>query len=94
MEEIFDTNKDEQAEIVQKAIDIEKQKRINYGLTFSTQTGFEVLKDILKFTHAFSTSYVPGDQIETAFREGERNVFIYILSNLSDEMKSQIAKEI
>ena len=90
MEEIFDTNKDEQAEIVQKAIDIEKQKRINYGLTFSTQTGFDVLMDIMTFCHAFSPSYVTGDQFETALREGERNVFLYILSQLSDEMKQKI----
>lgn len=94
MEEIFDTQKDDKTELVKKLTDLEKQKRINFGMTFSTREGFEVLKDILTFTHAFSTSYVPGDQIETAFREGERNVFIYILSNLSDEMKSQIAKEI
>lgn len=69
----------------------EKQKRINYGLTFSTREGFEVIKDIMGFCHANAISYLPGDQFETAFREGERNVFLYILSQLSDEMKQKIS---
>jgi hypothetical protein len=68
----------------------EQQKRINYGIIFSTAEGFEVLKDIMSFCHVNSISYSLGDQYETAFREGERNVFLYILSQLSDEMKSKI----
>lgn len=67
-----------------------KQRRINYGLVFSTPEGFEVLKDILTLCHPLAISYVPSNQFETAFREGERNVFLYIMSHLSDEMKSKI----
>lgn len=68
-----------------------KERRINYGLTFSTREGFEVLQDIMAMCHPFAISYVPGNQFESAFREGERNVFLYIYSQLSDEMKSKIA---
>ena len=68
-----------------------KQKRINYGVAFSTKEGFEVLCDIAKFCHACEPCYVRGDQFETALREGERNVFLYILSLLSDEMKQKIS---
>lgn len=69
----------------------EKQRRINYGLTFSTKEGFDVLMDIMAGCHANSISYIQGDTHETAFREGERNVFLYILSNLSGEMKQKIS---
>lgn len=75
---------------VNKALEDDKQRRINFGLTFSTKEGFEVLKDIAAMCHAQSISYVPDNQYETAFREGERNVFLYILAQLSDELKSKI----
>lgn len=67
-----------------------KQRRINFGLTFSTREGFDVLADLMAFCHANAISYGQGDQFETAFREGERNVFLYILSQLSGELKSKI----
>ena len=93
MDNIFKT--DEQKEQDEKTrieslFNAEKQRRINYGLTFSTREGFDVLKDIMAFCHAQEISYIPGKQDETIFREGERNVFLYILSHLSDEMKSKI----
>lgn len=69
----------------------DQQRRINYGLTFSTSEGFDVLKDLCGFCHVNAPSYVSRDTHETAFREGERNVFLYILSQLSDEMKQKIS---
>jgi hypothetical protein len=68
----------------------DKQRRINYGLTFSTREGFDVIKDIMAFCHVMEISFYPENQHETAFREGERNVFLYILSQLSDEMKQKL----
>ena len=68
----------------------EKQMRINYGLTFSTMEGFETAKDILKHCHFLQTSHVPGDAYQTAFREGERNVALYILAKLSPELISKL----
>jgi hypothetical protein len=92
MTDIFNADKQEE---VLKGLALQeqeeaKQRRINFGLTFSTREGFEVLKDLLTLCHPLATSYVPTNQFETAFREGERNVFLYILSQLSDELKSKI----
>lgn len=89
--DVFDKTKgDAQANLIQQSIEGDKQRRINFGLTFSTREGFEVLKDISAFCHANEPSYVRGDQFETALREGERNVFLFILAQLSDEMKQKI----
>ena len=74
----------------QRELDEAKQRRINFNLTFSTMEGFEVLRDIAIMCHANEISYIPSNQYETAFREGERNVFLFILSQLSDEMKTKI----
>ena len=68
----------------------DKQKRIHYGVTFSTMEGFEVLKDLAIRGHFLATTYVQGDPTESAFRMGEHNMFLYILSQLSDELKSKI----
>lgn len=91
-DEIFMTEEQEKAarERVDAEINAGKQKRINYGLTFSTREGFAVLEDLMAFCHANAISYGQGDQYETAFREGERNVFLYILSQLSGELKSKL----
>lgn len=68
----------------------EKQLRINYGLTFSTREGFEAAKDILRHCHFLEPSHVTGDAYQTAFREGERNVALYILAKLSPELISKL----
>ena len=78
----------EKARIAKEEAD--KQRRINFGITFSTREGFDTLMEIMKFCHFSQISYVRGDQAETAFREGERNIALYILSQLSDEMKQKI----
>ena len=81
---------DRMQEMAEQEAQEAKQRRINFGLTFSTREGFEVLKDLTALCHPLAISYVPANQYETAFREGERNVFLYILAQLSDEMKSKI----
>ena len=67
-----------------------QQLRIHYGVTFSTMEGFEVLKDLAIRGHFLATTYVQGDPTESAFRMGEHNMFLYILSQLSDGLKSKI----
>ncbi len=91
-EDIFNAGKKDKSlsDLMAEQTQFDKQKRINYGLIFSTREGFEVLKDIMDFCHVNRISYVQGDTHETALREGERNVFLYILSNLSDEMKQRL----
>ena len=92
MDDVFNagTQVGRMQELTAQADNEAKQRKINFGLTFSTREGFEVLKDIAVMCHINEVSYVPSNQFETAFREGERNVFLYILSQLSDEMKSKI----
>ena len=90
MANIFDDKQDRIKEWQDAVEQDGKQRRINFGMTFSTREGFEVLRDIAIMCHVNEISYVQGNQFETAFREGERNVFLYILSQLSDELKSKI----
>ncbi len=91
-ENIFQGDKidvDEKAKMATEE-SIARQRKINFGMVFSTREGFEVLKDIMTFCHADEISYIQGDTHESAFREGERNVFLYIKAQLSDEMKQKI----
>ncbi|MFA7462387.1 MAG: hypothetical protein WCY59_04490 [Anaerovoracaceae bacterium] len=67
-----------------------KQLRINFGVTFSTPEGFEVLKALQSFCHDNEVTYWKGDTHETAFREGERNVFLFIKSQLSTELRQKL----
>ena len=92
VDDVFITEEREQAKQAQSEaqVQVDKQRRINYGLTFSTREGFDVLADLMAFCHVNAISYGRGDQCETAFREGERNVFLYILSQLSGELKSKL----
>lgn len=91
-DDIFNAGLKDKADktLTDKLFEDDKQRRINFGLVFSTMEGFEVLKDISIMCHAQQVSYVSNNQFETAFREGERNVFLYILAQLSDELKSKI----
>jgi hypothetical protein len=90
--DIFNKHEDEakRKTQIEKIQSEEKQKRINFGMTFSTQEGFEVLKDLAKNCHFTEPSMVIGDTHETAFREGERKVFLYILAQLSAELQSKL----
>lgn len=90
--DVFNNDEREKArkEVIEQAQKEEKQRRINYGLTFSTAEGFEVLRDLQEICHAEAPSYCQGDQYETAFREGERNVFQYIKSKLSTDLRSKL----
>lgn len=67
-----------------------KQLRINFGVTFSTPEGLEVLKALQSFCHDNEVTYWKGDTHETAFREGERNVFLFIKSHLSNELRQKL----
>lgn len=84
------THADRMKEMAAEELEEAKQRRINFGLVFGSREGFMVLNDLKTICHPLAISYVPSNQFETAFREGERNVFLYILSQLSDEMKSQL----
>jgi len=57
---------------------------INYQDVFTSEKGEAVLFDLCKKFHSFSTSY-QGDTTDCIFREGERNVINFILSQLQQD---------
>lgn len=61
----------------------QKKNIENYHRTFQSPMGKEVLLDLIREHHVLSTSYAKGDSHETAFREGERNVVLRILTLLN-----------
>ena len=58
----------------------ERRRRSDYRLVFDSEAGQRVLADLARFAHLGHPSYVRGDAMETAFREGERNVVLRILA--------------
>ena len=58
------------------------QRRIDYGLTFSSDHGKRVLKDLYRFCGMGQPSFVPGAPDETAFNEGKRRVFLRLAALL------------
>ena len=60
----------------------ERRRRADYRATFGSEAGLRVLADLARFAHMSHPSYVRGDAMETAFREGERNVVLRILALL------------
>jgi len=63
--------------------DRKKQLKVDYGITFNNEHGKAVLRDLLEVCHVFHTSYIPGNSLDSAFREGERNVGLRILDMLN-----------
>ena len=61
----------------------QKQRIIDYRVTFGSEHGRRVLSDLVRECHALEPSHVRGEPHETAFREGERNVLLKIITALS-----------
>ena len=59
-----------------------KQLQIAYAVTFDSESGKQVLRDLLEFCHVFQSSYIPEKGMDTAFREGERNIGLRVLDQL------------
>lgn len=63
--------------------------KLAYRRTFNTEDGEQVLKD-LKARFSFETStFVPGDPHQSAFREGQRDAVLLIVRMLSEESASK-----
>jgi hypothetical protein len=58
------------------------RRRQLFRAAFASKEGRPVLLDLARFCGAFDTSYSPSDSHETAFREGMRNVWLYIVRQL------------
>jgi hypothetical protein len=74
----------------------EQQLKLDYRICFSSEQGGRVLKDLEKVLHLFEPTYHPADSHETAFREGERNALLYILSmaKLPEEREKIVEEEL
>lgn len=51
-----------------------------YYETFGGDAGQIVLHDLIKMGHVLGTTFVPGDPMATAFREGQRAIVLAILT--------------
>lgn len=55
-------------------------RKKQYRDVFLSPQGKEVLKDLLKFCHYNSPTFVPGDPHTSAYNEGMRRVILRIIS--------------
>lgn len=62
-------------------LDEYKQSIGDYGRTFGSVIGGRVLDDLRKM-FGNRQSHVPGDPYETAFRDGQRSVYLYLLTKI------------
>lgn len=66
-----------------------KQLVINYKTTFGSADGEKVLADLKKRCSFETTTFVAGDSHDTAFREGQRAVVLFIQSMLNKKMEEK-----
>lgn len=64
-----------------------KQLSINYKTTFGSESGQLVLEDLKKRCGFETTSFTKGDSHDTAFREGQRSVVLFINNMLNKKEK-------
>jgi len=71
----------------------QKQLLIDYNITFTSEIGERVLEDLKKFCGYNDPCYMRGEPDFTAFKLGQRNVCLRILSFLeySKEERQEVA---
>ena len=68
---------------------INKLKEV-YKIVFESDHGKEVMKDLEKRCHYNATTNVRGDSHESAYREGQRSVLLFIKNMLlNDKLKGK-----
>ena len=65
---------------------------IQYKAVFGTEEGKKVLYDLMASHHVVSPVMVKGDSHDTAFKEGERNVVLRIMSILKIDPEELLQK--
>ena len=55
-----------------------KKLRDNYQFIFESDEGKEVLSDLEKRCHFYSTTNIKGDSHESAYMEGQRSIILFI----------------
>ncbi len=76
--------------------DAEKQRKLDYGMTFKSLHGQNVLADLANRYNMFA-GHTIGDPILMAFQEGQRSVVLDIIEIASTnftERKRQIMEEL
>lgn len=79
-------------DLKQKAALRREQRKSDYLAVMSTPEGVRVLRDILRFAHIYQTSY-RMDAGYMAFKEGERNVGLMLISQMG-EASPELSAEI
>lgn len=66
-----------------------EQLRLRFmSALLADRAGREWIWDLLTIGHVFNTSFVPGDAMAMSFKEGERNLALYVLNQIPpDAMK-------
>jgi len=62
-----------------------KKLRDNYQYIFESDEGKEVLSDLEKRCHFYSTTNIKGDSHESAYMEGQRSILLFIKQMLQKE---------
>ena len=62
-----------------------KKIRDNYQFIFDSDEGKEVLSDLEKRCHFYSTTNIKGDSHESAYMEGQRSILLFIKQMLQKE---------
>jgi hypothetical protein len=75
---------------------IEKQRKLDYGMTFGSDQGKNVLADLANRFNLFSPHTI-SDPMVMAYEEGQRSVVLYIIETAAtnyDDRKRQILEEL
>ena len=62
-----------------------KKLRDNYQFIFESDECKEVLSDLEKRCHFYSTTNIKGDSHESAYMEGQRSILLFIKQMLQKE---------
>lgn len=66
-----------------------KQLLINYRVTFNSEAGREVLKDLESFCGYNNPCFIRGEADSTAFQLGGRNVYLRIKKLLETDLETK-----
>ena len=90
--ELYSSNDDS----AQEAEQARAAEQLAWLTVMQSEAGRRVLRRILRETHLYRVSFVSGDPAATAFREGQRNVGLWLLAKLtkaSDSLAFEILRE-
>lgn len=81
--------------VTEKVRELRTQRLKDYRKLFSSDVGKRVLNDLIAQHYVMSSTYVRGDALDMAFREGQRNVILRIMSvmNYDAEKVDKMIKE-